>query len=97
MNYIAPLVLLIEALMSIFPHGIFKAGSLNLIFFTTFLILAVTVFKKPHNKIIQWIAIIISLIFGAGGFLGYGGIFAIVLAIIFFIQSRKTKTNSISN
>ncbi len=97
MNYIAPLVLLIEALMSIFPHGIFRAGLYNLIFFSTFFILAVTVFKKAHNKIIQWLAIIISLLFGAGGFLGYGGLFAIALAIIFFIQSRKAKTNSISN
>lgn len=91
MNFIAPLVLIIEALMNIFPHGIFSDGLYNLIFFATFVILAVVVFKKPHNKIIQWLAILISLIFGAGGFLGYGGIFAIVLGIIFYIQSRRNK------
>jgi len=46
-------------------------------------------YKNVKNKIVQWAAIIISLLFGPGGFIGFGGLFALALAASFMLLPKK--------
>lgn len=96
MNYIPSAVLFIESVLSIYlflvPRVFSDSSPLSIILGLIFLIAAVIgLNKKYQNRLFQWVTIIFSLIMGPGGFIGVGGISALVLAVVYIILSKKQK------
>lgn len=93
MLYIPVILLLSEAALFFYkyfvPNSFRWPSKLDLIYGAIFLVLAFAVHKNTKKKVIQWVAIIASLILGPGGFIGFGGIFAIALAVSFVVLSKK--------
>lgn len=93
MKYLPSLFLLSEAGLSFYqyfaPRSYFGPSVLDIIIGTVFAILSFATYKNSQNRFIQWAAIIISLLFGPGGFIGFGGLFALALTISFVVLSKK--------
>lgn len=97
MNYIPSIILFIESVLSFYtflaPRGFSGPNPSSLILGFVFLITAVVgLNKKYQNRLFQWVVILFSLIMGPGGFIGYGGLSALLLAIFFAVTSKKSKT-----
>jgi hypothetical protein len=96
MQYIPVFFLIAEAALSFYkylaPSGYFGPSVLDLILGVIFVILAFAAYKNAKNKLLQWAAIIISLLLGPGGFIGFGGLFALLLAFSFVVLSKKAKS-----
>lgn len=63
----------------------------DLILGAVFLVLGIISFKKYQNRLFQWVVIIFSMIMGPGGFIGIGGLSALLLAIYFIFLSKNLK------
>lgn len=91
-----PIFLLsIEGVLSFYkyvrPVGLFGPNILDIIIGFIFISLAVLYFyfEGVKLRVLQWMIILFSLIFGPGGFIGLGGVFALLLAIAFTFTSKK--------
>ncbi len=94
MQYIPSALLLIESILSFYkyfsPKSLFGPSFLDLIFGVIFIFFAYIIFKNPKNRAWQWAVIIISLLLGPGGFIGFGGLIALGLAISFILISKQS-------
>lgn len=97
MKYFPTFIVVGEALLSFYkylePRGFFGPSVLDIILGFVFLTMAYVVYKKPQNRILQWAVILLSLLLGPGGFIGLGGLSALLLAIYFMLLARKSKGN----
>ena len=93
MRYIPILLLIAESGLSFYtyfsPRNYYGTSVFHLILGAIFVLLAFAMYKNVKNKIVQWAAIIISLLFGPGGFIGFGGLFALALAASFMLLPKK--------
>jgi hypothetical protein len=99
MNYISASLLFIESAlyfyMFLFPRGYLGQNPLELILGFIFLVLGVVGIKKYQNRLFKWFVILFSLLLGPGGFIGIGGLCALLLAIYFIILSKNRKKNQL--
>ena len=93
LRILTSLLLIIQGILPIygifFTFSIYKNIPVLSIEGAIFFILAFFSYIKFHNRFVQWIAIIYSLIKGFGGFLGFGWIFAIILAVLYILGGKK--------
>lgn len=93
MQYAPAFFLIAEAGLSFYkyfaPRSYFGPSVLDLVLGAIFVLLSFAVYKNVKNRVLQWATIIISLIFGPGGFIGFGGLFALALAVSFVVLSKK--------
>lgn len=96
MNYTIAAILAIEGVL--FIYGYFNVRSisgssvLDLVLAAVFLALGFFALKKFQNRIFQWITIIMSLIMGPGGYIGIGGLAALLLAVFYMLSSGRSKS-----
>src|SRR3989344_6937648 len=101
LRILTSLLLIIQGILPIygifFTFSVYKNIPVLAIEGAIFFILAFFSYIKFHNRFVQWIAIIYSLIKGFGGFLGFGWIFAIILAVLYIIGRKKKNQISLQD
>ncbi len=99
LKYLPPVILLIEALYPLyvvfFTFSVYK-NYFYLLYSIILLILAFFSYKSSHNRLIQWLTIIASLLWGLGGFLGLGWLLALVLAVIYILDHKNPPPSQIN-
>jgi len=97
-RYFPTFILIVESVLSFYkyfyPRSFFGPNILDIILGLVFLVLAFFVYKNNQNRVSQWVVIILSLFLGPGGFIGFGAIAALLLAISFIVVSKKSKSTT---
>jgi len=92
-RYIPSVILIIESILSFYkyfsPRSYFGPNVADLIFGLVFVILAFVMNRKSNSRVLQWLVVFISLLFGPGGPIGFGGLLALVLAASFILLSKN--------
>jgi len=89
------IILISHSLLQI--YGIFFAYSISksvpflIINAIVFFILAALAYTKFHNRVVQWIVFLATMLYGFGGFIGLGWLFALIIGILYIVGGEKKK------
>lgn len=91
-RYIAAAILALEAIYLIYTTFFvysYTKSYIPLVYVVLFISLAYLTLTHFQNRLVQWPAIILSMLIGFGGFLGAGWLSALILAIIYITGRSK--------